>query len=948
MRKKVYKRSLALLLGAAIVAVGIPAAAENSVSGAKADTALSVSEISEYAAYIGAQTDAFKAKTDITVSLDAFKAEEGASAELKNDYNGAKALLWENGKGTVSAEFNVAESGLYNIELTYYLPEAGVEPEIGIMLDGEYSYSDLKKVTLPREWKNAGKTRQDASGNELTPEQVETDRYITRIMKDSSGVSVEPFLVSLSAGTHRLTLVSPAQTIAFSEIKFTAPEVIEEYNKPELKDGGEYASPIVIEGEDALYKSSNTMIPRSDTSDSGMNPSSPYTTKLNYIGGSNYNSPTDTLVWEFDVKTSGYYKLALRYKQADVVNGESLRWLRIDGETPFEECKAMRFKYNPRWRIYSFEDENEEPYYIYLEEGPHQISLEVTLGDMSEYYKRLSEVVEKLGDEYISIVKITGDSPDVNRDYELFNQIPDLNERLAEYSEKLTGIISDMQSFSGKLGSEYIAAMKNMIRVLDTMRDRPYTAHQYVKDYYTNYSTLSSWLYDMKNMPLSIDWLELCPAQQDIEYEKTNILSSLLFGTKRLIYSFAADYGKQTNEGGEQIRLWVNWGRDQTMVLDTLIRESFSAETGISVKLEQTNASLINGILANNYPDVCLYLSRTDPVNLGIRGALTDLTQFDDCEEVLSRFQTDASVPYGYNGALYALPDSQNFFVMFYRKDILESLGLNIPKTWDEFLETATVVQQNNLEVYVPYIQITTATTVNGGIGGLHLLPTLMLQHGLSFYNEELTATALTEPDALNTFKYWTDLYLDYQFVKEADFYNRFRVGTMPLGIAQYSVYLTLYDAAPEIKNRWAVANVPAATDGNGYVAGSGTGCAIVKKSKHQEAAWEFLKWWTSAETQTRYSNNVESVLGMLGRPQTSNVEAFKSIAWDTEDKENILLQWEQVREIPEIPGSYYLTRSVDQAFWQVINGKANVKDAVVKWSRTADSEIERKIKEYS
>ena len=86
MRKKVYKRSLALLLGVAIVAVGIPAAAENSVSGAKADTALSVSEISEYAAYIGAQTDAFKAKTDITVSLAAFKAEEGASAELKNDY----------------------------------------------------------------------------------------------------------------------------------------------------------------------------------------------------------------------------------------------------------------------------------------------------------------------------------------------------------------------------------------------------------------------------------------------------------------------------------------------------------------------------------------------------------------------------------------------------------------------------------------------------------------------------------------------------------------------------------------------------------------------------------------------------------------------------------------------------------------------------------------------
>lgn len=86
----------------------------------------------------------------------------------------------------------------------------------------------------------------------------------------------------------------------------------------------------------------------------------------------------------------------------------------------------------------------------------------------------------------------------------------------------------------------------------------------------------------------------------------------------------------------------------------------------------------------------------------------------------------------------------------------------------------------------------------------------------------------------------------------------------------------------------------------------------------------------------------------MLGRPQTSNVKALESLAWNAEDKENIVEQWKNVREIPEIPGSYYLTRSVDQAFWQVINGKANVKDAVVKWSRVADSEIERKIKEYS
>ena len=98
---------------------------------------------------------------------------------------------------------------------------------------------------------------------------------------------------------------------------------------------------------------------------------------------------------------------------------------------------------------------------------------------------------------------------------------------------------------------------------------------------------------------------------------------------------------------------------------------------------------------------------------------------------------------------------------------------------------------------------------------------------------------------------------------------------------------------------------------------------------------------------QTRYSRNVESVLGMLGRIPTSNVEAFKNLSWDPDDLGALLNQWEKVKEVPEVPGSYYLSRAVDQAFWSVMNDNTNPKDAVVKWSKVADEEIQRKIKEY-
>jgi len=195
----------------------------------------------------------------------------------------------------------------------------------------------------------------------------------------------------------------------------------------------------------------------------------------------------------FRVKTAGYYRLGFRYKQNAVINGESWRWLKIDGETPFKEAKTLRFPYDPQWSFYEFSAEDGQPYYLWLDAGEHELSLEVTLGEMAVYYERLSRIVQQLGDECIEIVKITGGTPDYNRDYELFRQIPDFNETLAACSDALATLVQDMQDFTGKRGNQYIAAMNNMKRVLDIMVERPYTAQHYVKDYYNNYSSLSSW-----------------------------------------------------------------------------------------------------------------------------------------------------------------------------------------------------------------------------------------------------------------------------------------------------------------------------------------------------------------------------------------------------------------------------------------------------------------------
>ena len=115
------------------------------------------------------------------------------------------------------------------------------------------------------------------------------------------------------------------------------------------------------------------------------------------------------------------------------------------------------------------------------------------------------------------------------------------------------------------------------------MVEAPYIAHIYVKDYYTNYTTISSWLADMKKMPLALDEIRIVPYGKDFEWKEPNFVQRILFGTQRFIYSFTEDYINNSSDNNKKLKLWVNWGRDQTIALDTLIRDSFGGFSRFAV-----------------------------------------------------------------------------------------------------------------------------------------------------------------------------------------------------------------------------------------------------------------------------------------------------------------------------------------------------------------------------
>lgn len=874
-------------------------------------------------------------------------AENTENLEI-SETEGKKAVVLDKSGEKAEFPFEVKRGGLFNLSAEF-IPLAGAGNKIGIsvFIDGKLPYDELGNIELPRLWTNAHEIKQNSLGNEYQPTQIEKRIWMNHRFYDTNGLYQEQFSVNLERGVHTITIVSSDEPFALASVtlkgakKIPAYEDLKiDYSKNGLKNyTGEE---ITIEGEKADYKTEKSIALKSDSTNAYLSPVDPYVSKINYIGGDGWSKNGDTVYWEIDVPRTGLYKIGLRYLQSFTLNGYSYRRLTIDGEVPFKEAEALPFKYGDNWVYKYFGADDNTPYFFYLEEGKHTLALSVTMGPLSGVNRRLQNVVSKLGKDYRSIVKITGETPDVNRDYDLFGQISGLSESFEKLSEELKQLIEEMQNITGSRGGSDIVVLQNMRSTIIKMLEHPFQAQDYKDSFYSNYCSIGSVLYSMRNLSLAIDCIQIGNPETVFSEDKTSFSENIRFSVKRFFYSFVADYSSVSeSDSKEALTIWLYWGRDQTQIFEKLVQESFITKFDIPVNIKIVNSSLIMAMLSDNAPDLSLKLGRTEPVNLALRGALYDLKQFDDFEEISKRFTETATVPYTFRGGCYALPDTQDFNVLFYRTDVLEEYGLTPPNTWEEFFNCVSVLSRNNMQIGLP-------VPSNDSAG---LYTTLLLQNNGTLYTEDQKTTKLASAESIKAFELTTRMFIDYGLPVSFDFYNRFRSGEMPLGIASYAMCTQLAVTAPEISGKWAIAEIPGleTEDGiNNLTATGGTGNVILKNTKSPENAWTFLKWWTSAEIQSEYSNEVEAVLGEVARSTSANKEALSLMPWKKEHLSVIMKQRENVIDLPEVPGGYYVNRSINMAFWNVYNKHEDVKDTVVSWGNIADREIERKLKDYN
>ena len=386
-------------------------------------------------------------------------------------------------------------------------------------------------------------------------------------------------------------------------------------------------------------------------------------------------------------------------------------------------------------------------------------------------------------------------------------------------------------------------------------------------------------------------------------------------------------------------------GREQAQILKQILNADFSAKSGIgvNVKLISDVKTLQQAAMAGEGPDVAIGVPQSDAMNFAFRGATADLSEFEDFEKISEQFAGSAMEVLTYNGGVMGIPQTMDFPVLFYREDILKELNATVPETWDDVYALLPVLAQNNMTFGLPV-----SNASEGSKDSINSFGALLYQRGGKYYSDDLLSVTFSEELTINTMADWSELYISYGLPISYNFVNRFAAGDMPIAVQNYSIYNTLILYAPQLSNVWKWTTIPGTVREDGSIDHSVpvtvTASVMLADTEKEEASWEFIKWWTSKDTQAEFGRSIENLLGKAGRYHTANILAMEEISWPGALYRSLTEQLAWTAAVPEIPGGYYTGRYLDNAFRQIYadstEGGSEIRKVMYQYDRIVDNEL--------
>jgi len=859
----------------------------------------------------------------------------------------------------ITYKVTVEEEGLYEIGLEYYLNEEFyTNPEIDILIDGLYQFNEMMSLPLEVTWSLKERDelkKYNRYGNELLPYSESVFENYKYYFKDKNNMYEMNYKFHLNKGINTITIISNTFTVYAGNLYLNNLKDTISYSEYDLlKESDTSGYYKVIEGESFINKNSLS-IKQAYYKDKKVTPFSYKTTVLNVLDGSSISEGGSTVTYKFSVDKTGYYNICFKYLHDSNLGVVSSKNIYINGEILYKELEGYNFETSRNWTNKYLTNQNNENLCIYLiKDTMYTMSIESTISYASEIIDELNSIMDSINSLGLNIKAITGGETSSIVTQYITKYLPTLEEDLNNYADRLDEIYAYLNSLDNgiKNSSPEVSSLTVASKNLRKLAKKPNKINSKLNLFSDGsgsaYQLIGEAITSLCDSSMDIDKIYLVGTGETIKLPKakSNFFEKLGIGIKSFFYSFI-DKRYKLNRATENntLEVWVQQSNMYVDIIQGMIDDQgFDFNTELSV-LPSTSKIVLSSS-TNDNPDVVLSIDDWEPYSYALRGLLVDLKELDGFDTTIQNITDGNFTPLIFEDGVYGIPETTSVYIMYYRKDILESLNITVPNTWDECLEMLYTLQSYSMNFYHPM----SADTSYKSFGVIS--PFIYQFDGDIFSTDGLYST-LEDENTVKAIDFLTSLYTVYNLPQQvSSFFENFRTGTMPVGISTVDLYLQLQYAAPEIAGQWGYTVIPgiyneSSSEVYRWSPTYGKCSIMFKNSEMKEEAWELIKWWNSTETQIEYVKNIKMSLGQKYMVIPANTEALKNSVWDS-DITSVILEMEKYSMTPAVtPGSYIVERELSQIWNKVVINKVPVRQAISESIPRINRELKRKLDEF-
>jgi len=569
---------------------------------------------------------------------------------------------------------SVEEEGYYTLAFDAAAPEEVLvtAPEGELRLDGALPVEDARRIVFPVYYRNGDdEFPLDRYGNQILIPPVRFTRWTRTFMRDVDLSQKYPLQIHLSQGEHEFEFILKRETLLLGSIylqPFSPDQPYQQYLEatPHADTSGIL---IELEAEWPSYKNSVSIRPLYNRS-LKVTPYDTYQLLLNTIGGESWQRSGSALYYEVEAPQEGMYFITLRALQNTKNNFTVFRRLTINGTVPFDEFNEVPFGYSIEWADITL------PYRVYLHEGTNVIGIEANISPYDDAIENIRQSILDINALSLEIKHLTGNQVDSYREWDIAEYIPDINERLANIADKLAEDKAALEAINHGLKSQeimnYQMALDNILLLADEPDKIPVRMNRLSEGPQSAMQLLGSILGSLQEQPLTLDKIYVHSPDVTPPAPEVSGWTAFTEGVKRFFHSFKRNPYQSIGASEGEIEVWVNRPRQYVDLMQQMADQTFTPQTGIRVKFSimPNESKLALAIAGNIEPDVALGISTNIPYELALRNALYDLRSFKDFDSFIRIYSPGSLLGYIINDSVYAIPETQDFWVTFYRRDI--------------------------------------------------------------------------------------------------------------------------------------------------------------------------------------------------------------------------------------------------------------------------------------